>query len=257
MRRIVIWVLAGMLTVGVTLLVFYPAVKLAQPLETATGGRLTLLDAQGTIWQGSAVLGAVPGQNEPGAALLPGRFSWKLSPLVLFGRVDLLLENTAVLAQPLTLKGSWREQQLSPGGLTLPMDGFAGLGAPFNTLALNGRARFSWQALHLERAGGGMGVNGLMQLEVDDVASRLYLMKSLGAYRLNIDCRGQQALFELETVHGPLLLRGVGKIENGRFQFSGKAEAETGQEEALENLLNLLGRRQKENGKTVIGLELK
>ncbi|MEA5097978.1 MAG: type II secretion system protein N [Burkholderiaceae bacterium] len=254
-RRIATWLLAGILTVGCTVLAFFPAARLAQPLETATHGRLTLLDATGTIWSGSAVLGAATRANEPATALLPGRFAWKLSPLVLFGRVDLQLENPAVLMQPATLTGGWREWQLAAGTLVLPVNGLAALGAPFNTLALSGKMRLSWQPLQLARDGNRIGVNGLMRMELDDITSRLYPMKTLGAYWMTFDWRGQEAELALATARGPLLLSGAGRIENGRLRFSGKAEAEAGQEEALANLLNLLGRRRNENGKTVIGLE--
>ena len=256
MRRVVIWLLAGILTIGGTVLAFFPAAKLAQPLEAVTQGRLTLLDAAGTIWRGSAILAAAPRANEAAAALFPGRFSWKLSPLVLLGRVNLQLENPVVLAQPVALKGGLSEWRLDAGVLALPVDGLTALGAPFNTLDLRGKMRLSWQPLQLVRQGGAGGVNGLMQLEMDGMASRLYPLKSLGSYRMNADWRGQEALLTLETVQGPLLLSGEGRINNGHFRFSGKAEAEAGQDEALANLLNLLGRRRNVNGKTVIGLEL-
>jgi general secretion pathway protein N len=41
------------------------------------------------------------------------------------------------------------------------------------------------------------------------------------------------------------------------LQFSGKAEAEAGQEEKLANLLNLLGQRRHEGDREVIALEFK
>jgi general secretion pathway protein N len=54
-----------------------------------------------------------------------------------------------------------------------------------------------------------------------------------------------------------MLLSGSGTLRDGRLQFSGKAEAEAGQEERLANLLNLLGQRRREGGKDVIALEFK
>jgi general secretion pathway protein N len=54
-----------------------------------------------------------------------------------------------------------------------------------------------------------------------------------------------------------MLLSGSGKLVNGRLQFSGKAEAEQGQEERLAVLLNLLGQRRKEGNKNIIALEFK
>jgi general secretion pathway protein N len=46
-------------------------------------------------------------------------------------------------------------------------------------------------------------------------------------------------------------------MTNGRFQFSGKAWAEAGQEARLANLLNLLGQRRNDGEKDVIALEFK
>jgi general secretion pathway protein N len=67
---------------------------------------------------------------------------------------------------------------------------------------------------------------------------------------------GQEAQLDLKTASGPLLLSGSGMLENGKLHFSGKAEAEAGQEQKLANLLNLLGQRQKEGDKNVFALKL-
>jgi general secretion pathway protein N len=61
----------------------------------------------------------------------------------------------------------------------------------------------------------------------------------------------------LKTVKGPMLLSGMGTLNNGRLQFSGRAQAEEGQEDRLANLLNLLGQRRREGNKDVIALEFK
>ena len=100
-------------------------------------------------------------------------------------------------------------------------------------------------------------MTGTMNLEMNDIASRLSPIKPLGAYNLAFDWRGRQAAATLKTVKGPLLLNGSGIFTNGRLQFSGKAETEAGQEERLANLLSLLGQRRKEDGKDVIALEFK
>ncbi len=96
-----------------------------------------------------------------------------------------------------------------------------------------------------------------MNLEMNDIASRLSPVKPLGAYKLALDWRGSQARLTLVTVRGPMLLNGSGKLQNGRLQFSGNAEAEAGQEARLANLLNLLGQRRRVSGKDVIALEFK
>jgi general secretion pathway protein N len=66
----------------------FPAAWLGSIVEQRTGGRLTLGDAQGTLWRGSAFIGGAAGNNSPVTPLLPGRFSWKISPLALVGMVE-------------------------------------------------------------------------------------------------------------------------------------------------------------------------
>ncbi|OFA01535.1 type II secretion system protein N [Duganella sp. HH101] len=255
MKRAVLWLLTVALSVAATLAVFFPAAWLGSLVEQRTGGRLTLGDAQGTLWRGSAFIGGAAGGNSPVTPLLPGRFSWKISPLALVGMVDLQLENSAALAQPLTFKGSWSQWQLSPSALLLPAEGLAGLGAPLNTVAPSGTMRLSWTALELALVDRQATINGRTTLEMTDMASRLSSVRPLGSYALALDWHGQSAALTLKSVKGPLLLSGTGNLNNGRLQFSGQAEAAKGFEEQLANLLNLLGQRKPNSERNIIALE--
>lgn len=257
MKRAVLWLLAALLSVAVTLLVCFPATWMAAALERQTGGRLTLGDAQGTLWSGSAFIGGAASGSGAVTPLLPGRFSWRVSPLVLVGFVDLRLENGAALTQPVTLRGSWSSWQLGPAALRLPAEGLAGLGAPLNTLAPSGDMRLSWGPLQLARAGNAVDIDGKTTLTLTDMSSRLSALRPLGSYALVMDWRGQQASLALESIKGPLLLDGTGGLENGHFHFSGHAQAAEGYEETLASLLNLLGQRRMYNGKNIIALEFR
>lgn len=257
MRHLVTWLLAGIVSIALTALVFFPASWMASIVETQTAGRLTLGDAQGSLWRGSAFIGGAPGGNDPVTPLLPGRFSWRLSPMLLLGQVDAELENTAALSRPVSVIGSWHQWLISPAAISLPAERLAALGAPLNSVQPSGQMRLSWEQLQLVRQGGEIEMTGTMNLEMNDIASRLSPVKPLGTYNLAFDWRGQQAAATLKTVQGPLLLSGSGMFANGRLQFSGKAETEAGQEERLANLLGLLGQRRKEGGKDVIALEFK
>lgn len=257
MRRLLIWLALALLTVAITVLAFCPAAWIAPVLEAQTAGRLTLGDVQGTIWWGSAFIGGAPSGKDPVTPLLPGRFDWRISPLLLLGQVDLQLNNPSAFAQPLRITGSWSQWQVSPDAITLPAERLAGLGAPLNTLAPSGQMKLSWGELQLTRQDRKVDVVGAMTLDMSNIASRLSPIKPLGAYQMAIDWRGQQASLALKTIKGPLLLSGAGALRDGRLQFSGKAEAEAGQQETLANLLNLLGQRRKDGDKTVIALEFK
>lgn len=257
MRRIVLWLSAGIIAVMVTVILFLPAAWMATVVERQTAGRLTLGDAQGSLWRGSAFIGGAPSGADPVTPLLPGRFSWRLSPLALLGQVDAEVENPQALSQPVKLAGSWYEWQVSPAAISLPAERLAGLGAPLNTIRPSGSMQLSWTPLQVWRRDNQVDVNGTVTLQMSDIASRLSPIKPLGTYQLIMDWRGAQAQLVLKTVKGPMLLSGTGSLKNGRLQFSGKAEAEEGQEERLANLLNLLGQRRREGDKNVIALEFK
>lgn len=257
MRRLVIWFLAGVASAAFTMLAFFPAAWIASIVEKQAEGRLTLGDAQGTLWRGSAFIGGAPSASDAVTPLLPGRFSWRLSPMVLLARVDAELENAETLSQPVSVTGSWHQWQVSPAAVLLPAERLAALGAPLNTVQPSGQMRLSWGPLQLARLGGTIGMTGSMNLEMNDIASRLSPIKPLGSYNLALDWHGMQAAMTLKTIKGPMLLSGTGIFENGRLLFSGQAEAETGQEERLANLLNLLGQRRRVGDKDIIALESK
>jgi general secretion pathway protein N len=255
MKKFALWSSAGLLMVMLTLLVFLPASWLAAQVEQQSAGRLALGDPQGSVWRGSAFVG-IPDEGVL-TPLLPGRFSWQLSPLLLLGRVDALLQNKEALTVPLAITGTWRQWQLGSAGLTLPAERLAALGAPLNTLQPSGQMRLTWDELTLSRSKQGMAMQGRMVLEMKDIASTLSPIKPLGAYQLQLDWHGEQAAVTLSTRSGPLLLQGAGQIAGGRLQFSGQAEAQAGQEERLAMLLNLLGQRRQVGNKNIIALEFK
>lgn len=257
MKRAVLWLLAIALAAALTVLMFLPAAWLGSMVETQTGGRLTLGDAQGTLWRGSAFIGGAAGAGGAVTPLLPGRFTWRLSPMVLLGQVELTLENPDALSQPVNLSGSLSQWQVSAAELLLPAERLAGLGAPLNTLAPSGVVKLSWTTLQLARAGQAVDVHGRTLLSLADMGSRMAPVKPLGTYEVAMDWRGQQAQMSLSTVRGALLLSGTGALDKGRFQFTGQAQAADGYEETLGNLLNLLGQRRMVGGKKIIALEFK
>lgn len=257
MKRAMLWFAASAASVALTVLAFFPATWLAAMVETRTGGRLTLGDAQGTLWRGSAFVGGAPGQGGAVTPLLPGRFAWTVSPMVLLGQVDVTLENSAALSAPVAVTGSLSAWQVSAAQLLLPAERLAGLGAPLNTLAPSGEVRLAWSALQLARAGQGVDVMGRTVLQMTNMGSRMSPVKPLGSYEMTMDWRGQQAQLGLKTVRGALLLSGTGSLDKGRLQFSGQAQAAEGYEDTLGNLLNLLGQRRMVGGKKIIALEFK
>jgi len=263
MRVVFIWVVAALLIVIVTVVVMLPAAWLAPVLEQQTGGRFSLGDTEGSLWDGSAFLGVVSAGEKSAMAraslkpLFPGRFHWRLSPMLLLGRVDMRIENRDVLTQPINLQGNWHQWTLTSSALLLPAERLSALGAPLNTLKPSGRMRLSWEMLTLSSMPDGITIDGRMQLDMTEIASALSPVKPLGAYQLQLDWRGALAQLTLKTLSGPLQLHGSGVLANGRLQFSGEAWAQEGQEQRLAILLNLLGQRRQQGNRNIIALEFK
>jgi general secretion pathway protein N len=249
--------LAGIVSTVFTVLVFFPATWMAAIVEKQSAGRLTLGDAHGTLWRGSAFIGGAASGSDPVSPLFPGRFYWRLSPMVLLGSIDAELNNDAALSQPIQVTGNWHQWQVSPGAILLPAERLASLGAPLNTVQPSGQMRLSWEPLQLAQQNGKFEMAGAINLAMNELASRLSPVKPLGSYDLALDWRGTQASVTLKTVKGPMLLNGSGMFANGHLQFSGTAQAETGQEQRLGNFLNLLGRSHTEGDKDIIALEFK
>jgi general secretion pathway protein N len=246
----------GLLLGGLlTTVVFAPAAWLAQALASQTGQRLQLADARGTLWRGSAVLVLSGGEGSRSAMALPGRLSWRLKWR---GRsFELQASQPCCLSDQFKLRAEpgWGRMTLqlqpSTGALaTWPAAWLAGLGAPWNTLQLGGVVRLTSPGLTVESAQGRVAFSGRAELFIDGAASRLSTQDPLGSYRLSIDGQAQAggtAALSLATLSGPLQLSGSGQFggANGApLRFRGEARADAGAESALNNLLNVIGRRQ-------------
>ncbi len=263
MRVVFIWIAAAGFIVIITITATLPASWLASVVEQQTGGRLSLGDAAGSLWDGSAVLGVsgaaeqVTTARAPIMPLLAGRFHWRLSPMLLLGRVDMRIDNRDVLTESARLQGNWHQWVLTPSALNLPAERLSALGAPLNTIKPSGRMRLSWATLTLSSTPDGIAIDGPMQLDMTEIASALSPVKPLGAYQLQVDWRGERAQLRLKTLSGPLQLQGGGVLDQGRLQFSGEAWAQEGQEQRLAILLNLLGQRRQIGNRNIIALEFK
>jgi general secretion pathway protein N len=130
-----------------------------------------------------------------------------------------------------------------------PTAWLAGLGTPWNTLQLSGQMRLSTPGLSLTSVQGRWVMGGQADLALDDIASRVSTLDVLGSYQLSLvgDPKGDSANLSVSTRSGALLLSGTGTLglsASSRFRFSGQASAAPGAEAPLNNLLNIIGRRQ-------------
>ncbi len=249
------WASGLLLGAVVALALFAPAAWLAQGLAQATGGRLLLADARGTVWAGSAVMVLTAGQGSRDSSALPGRMNWTLG---LSGMaLALRAQHACCIEGELKLRivpglARLRVELLAPpaGGSAVlgqwPASWLVGLGTPWNTLQPTGNLLLSSPGFAAEVVQGRWVLTGRAELQVRSLASSLSTLDELGHYQLTLqgDERGDAAQIQLGTSSGALQLTGSGQWAASRLRFNGQASAAPGSEAALNNLLNLIGRRQ-------------
>lgn len=239
------WAFAGVLLgVLITVLLHAPASWLAAAVAKASQNKVQLVDAQGSLWRGSARLLLVPGGQKP--VLLPERLRWTADILGLGVQLTLLPECCASRAALLHWQPGWRQQQVRVQNLDmrLPATLLAGLGTPFNTLGFDGEVALSSPQLLLKTQSQSQQwqLQGGAQLQLLQLSSSLATLPVLGSYQIAL-IGGANTSVQLSTLSGALQLQGDGGWQNGRFAFAGQAQAAPGYEESLANILNVIGQR--------------
>lgn len=242
--------LAVLLGIVIVVMAAPPAGWADLAVSRATGGRLRLAQAEGSLWEGRGRLvladPRAAGEEETGAAplrgvVLPGTLAWKLSPLpLLVGMLDAELRLDGMRA-PLRLSGRGGELRGSGGALVLPPTRLDRLGSPWNTVQPNASLALQWEPFTLRQA----GFEGRASLELRDVASAMSPVRPLGAYRVDIDGTGPRADLNMGTLVGPLKLEGTGTWTAAQgLRFIGAASADGPERAQIAPLLGLLGRRE-------------
>ena len=248
------WATGGALMgLVVATLLFAPARWLASWLSQGTGGQVTLADPRGTVWAGSGQLVLSGGSGSQGGVALPGRVDWRLRPSFGPWRVELhapccmqqAVELLAIPGGASGTKAGWGlnlKMNVQDHQSRWPASLLAGLGTPWNTVQAQGWLALSTQGLSLEWAEGRMTMAGRVQMDAQDMASRLSTLKPMGSYRLQLT-GGSLVTLQLETLQGSLQLSGRGQWVGGRLRFDGVASSAPERQDALSNLLNIIGRR--------------
>lgn len=215
-----------------TIAVRAPAAWLGDWLQTHT--KVRLLDARGTVWHGSALVGISDGRE---TTLIPGRIEWNVDdvgPRRLAARVS-----HPWLTMPLAISVDGNGMQVKQGNARLPAGVLAGTGAPFNTLRPGGVLELAWTDTEIR----GTSLKGEVQVDWRDAQSALSTVVPLGTYRLTVKGTGGVPAIDLRTLAGPLQMQGKGTVEGSRIRFNGIATAEPSMLGALNGLLGLLGMR--------------
>jgi general secretion pathway protein N len=235
--------LAAFLAAVLTAAVRAPAAWVGDWLQAH--GRLRLVDARGTVWSGSAMLGLSDGRQ---VTLIPGRLSWRIGIATLAsGRLTADVSHPA-LAAPLAVSLAAKSIALKAGQAELPAALLAALGAPFNTVRPGGTLGLRWTDVEFK---GGVFA-GDLQIDWREAQSALSTVAPLGSYRLQVTGAGDTARVQLDTLRGPLRLQGKGTVKAGRVSFKGLASADPDMRPVLIGLISVLGPRSGDNALLIL-----
>jgi len=230
-----------------------PAHWLASGVAWASAQRVLLQDARGTVWSGSAQLVLSAGAGTTDRRALPTRLHWRWG--LAWPGLSLQLSSACCTSVPLQgllrLQAQGLRLQLQDQRSQWPVAVLAGLGAPWNTIAAEGRIDWLSQGLQWQVPWPWQPQawlwQGQTELQLQQLSSRLSTLRPMGSYQLLLQGSANGTAtpqLSLHTVQGPLRLQGQGQWLNQRLRFSGEASAEAGAEAALANLLNVIGRRE-------------
>ncbi len=250
---------AGLLTGAVRGAVWAaPAAWMGVLLDRASQGRVQAFHATGTLWNGQATLALGGGPGSGVELSMPGRLTWTLRPvwggaggpgLQLTAHHPLLMAQAAQLNVHGSGAGWALQMGAAPGQgplmVELPAAWLAGLGAPWNTLQPSGRLQLRLERLHWRSpANAAAPLDLALHIQMTEMASRISTLPVLGDYELQLQ-GGPTVMARLSSRPGSALqLEGQGRwTPGGPMAFQGQAWALAGREEALSNLLNIIGRR--------------
>lgn len=239
------WALAGaLLGLALSTVFFAPARWLSSLVQKASGGQMLLMESRGTVWAGSARVTLTGGAGSQEAAMLPGRLAWTFSPALAGANLQLNADCCMQQAWAIQLQPRWNglRVRLSDAQSQWPAKLLAGLGTPWNTIQPQGTLHLSTQGLTLAWAAGRLLLTGAAELDAMNLSSHLSTLRPMGSYRFSLK-GGAPVTLALTTLQGSLQISGSGQWVGGQLRFNGEASALPQHQAALDNLLNLIGRR--------------
>lgn len=244
------WV-SALLGLLVATVLFAPASWLAATIAWGTGDKVQLVNIRGTVWRGQGDLLLTGGEGSRTESALPQGLRWRLNPTWAERQpaIALALETPCCSTQPMhiTVLPGLKTQTVRVAAFSSqwPAVLLAGLGTPWNTLRPEGQLALESTGLSVRLFEGRLQLEGGLQVDALDMTSRLSTLRPLGSYHVQLDAtpEGNSALLRLTTLNGGLQLQGNGQWIGARLRFQGFAQAAPGRETALENLLNIIGRR--------------
>ncbi len=220
------YVLSGIVLYLVFLVATVPVAMLDGISNRFSNGKIRFSETKGTVWQGSATLGI---EGKPS-----GRFSWRVSlDEMLLARLHVAImeegekERTDVVLTP-------SELELKHVSLTLPASLLCLFDKQLETVKPGGELHVHADDFMLSKS-----IRGEIIAQWDNASSSLTRVDPLGSYRIHARGNASNIEISLETLNGPLFLKGSGSwSQKGGLKFNGAGESKN---EGLSDLLRLAG----------------
>jgi len=198
----------GLGAFSAALLVLAPATLIDAGLERASGGRLRLAEARGSLWSGA---GWIEIRDADGRAGVAKRLSWRVLPGALMrGRLVAEIEFDQG-AKPFPVTLSLSRLEIDGAGFNLPAAAL-GLGMPaLAPFRLTGDVLLNISHLSFEHG----RMDGDAILIWRRAGSALTPISPLGEYEVKFKADGPALHAALRTLEGPLQLDGKGTWSSG------------------------------------------
>ncbi|HET9403766.1 MAG TPA: type II secretion system protein N [Burkholderiales bacterium] len=225
---------AGLGAYLLALIAIAPATLADAALQHASGGRLRLAEARGSLWSGT---GHLEVRDAAGQTGIVWALAWRVVPEALLGGhlvCEVRLEQAA-RHFPVTL--SLSRIELANADISLPA-ATLGLGVPrLAPLGLTGEVLIHVASLSIARD----GMKGHATLHWRAAGSALTPVSPLGDYEVRLDGEGMTVNALLSTLSGPLRLDGRGSWTHGdNPAFLAMASVAPQHREQLAPLLRLI-----------------
>jgi general secretion pathway protein N len=221
----------------IVLIVTAPSAIISPVLDYTCGGRIALANTQGTIWQGTA--NPVLHQRNGGLITLSA-VHWSIAPLALLtGKLSAQLNwDNAQQTVPMNIIVSAGQIELQHTYIPLPAILLDEASDFLKPAVLRGQIILKSEALLITQ----QGVQGSAIADWLNASSLLSSIAPLGNYHFIFSSSPAGVEITLSTTSGALLLAGQGRfLFSTGLDFQGTAQAASGKEEALHELLSHLG----------------
>jgi general secretion pathway protein N len=232
-RIVFIFALSFLLTLFVTA----PAAILDWSLQRASQGKILLANANGTIWNGSAIPALRTSENR--FVTLPF-LHWEISLQSIFsGKILIrLLWDNQQSSQATEALLSFNQLELRHTLLRLPARVLEEVSPILKAAQFRGELQIESSSLVFSKR----GMEGTALVDWRQASSALSPVAPLGDYHLELVGTGERLNIALTTHSGMLFLEGEGNwLASRGLEFHGKAHATSGNNNNLADLLSHLG----------------